>query len=63
MPLLPQYNSHESISRPLQSVIKETMQQAQAGMRQASRDAMLNRNVVLFRCPVASCCGSTAGSG
>ena len=32
---------------PLQSVIKETMQQTQVGMREASRDAMLNRNVVI----------------
>ncbi len=42
---------------PLQSVIKETMQQAQAGMREASRDAMLNRNVVIVVLAGVLMCG------
>ena len=42
---------------PLQSVIKETMQQGQAGMREASRDAMLNRNVVIVALAGVLMCG------
>ena len=32
---------------PLQSVIKETLQQTQFGIREASRDTMLNRNAAI----------------
>lgn len=42
---------------PLQSVIKETLQQTQAGMREASRDAMLNRNVVIVALAGVLMCG------
>jgi len=42
---------------PLQSVIKEIMQQTQAGMREASRDAMLNRNVVIVALTGVLMCG------
>lgn len=42
---------------PLQSVIKETMQQTQAGMREAGRDAMLNRNVVIVALAGVLMCG------
>ena len=42
---------------PLQSVIKETLQQMQAGMLEASRDAMLNRNVVIVALAGVLMCG------
>lgn len=42
---------------PLQSVIRETMQQTQAGMREASRDAMLHRNVVIVALAGVLMCG------
>ncbi|WP_147075154.1 hypothetical protein [Sulfuriferula plumbiphila] len=42
---------------PLQSVIKETLQQAQAGMREASRDVLLNRNVVIVMLAGVLMCG------
>ncbi len=42
---------------PLLSVIKETLQQTQAGMREASRDAMLNRNVVIVALAGVLMCG------
>lgn len=42
---------------PLQSVIRETMQQVQSGMREASRDAMLHRNVVIVALAGVLMCG------
>lgn len=48
---------------PLQSVIRETMQQTQAGMREASRDALLNRNVIIVALAGVLMCGIGAWWG
>ncbi len=42
---------------PLQPVIKETLQQTQAVMRETCRDAMLNRNVVIVALAGVLMCG------
>lgn len=42
---------------PLQSVIRETLQQSQASIRDVSRDAMLNRNIVIVTLAGVLMCG------